>query len=429
LDGVVNLTAKSKSKKTSEIDLLNNKVFVLLNLIRQCKSHQFKSSVMGECAEVFRVKDFVDKLNKNPYLIAFNNGVFDLSVFKFRPGRPEDYLSTQIYLDYEDYKTKTHPDVLEIEEFFRLVFPDPDIREYFLDCVCQLFIGINKDKLILFWTGSGNNGKSVTQTLFEKMIGIDLAIKVSTTLITNKKQSLGQASPELSRTGNGVRWIVMDEPDKEETILTGLLKQLTGNDSYWARDLYQSGSQAKQIEPMYQMHLLCNTLPKIKQPDSAFWDRVRVIPFESKFLNAEDCPSTFEEQCKLNIYPKDTDLKNKFNVMLKPLAWFLLNRLKTLKAVRLVPSKVLVATSEYKEENSHDPYLEFIEECIIYDDNLIKTAITRFDMHETFSRWFLENYSSHKLPNKKIILGEFDKLLGKGKWVGTCFKKHDNDDE
>lgn len=41
-----------------------------------------------------------------------------------------------------------------------------------------------------------------------------------------------------------VRWWIMDEPSQEEQITTGTLKNLTGNDSYWA--LHQKGKDAKE---------------------------------------------------------------------------------------------------------------------------------------------------------------------------------------
>lgn len=43
---------------------------------------------MKECQEVFYDKSFREKLDTNPTLFPFNNGVYDLNLNLFRPGRP-----------------------------------------------------------------------------------------------------------------------------------------------------------------------------------------------------------------------------------------------------------------------------------------------------------------------------------------------------
>ena len=42
------------------------------------------------------------------------------------------------------------------------------------------------EKKVYLWTGEGDNGKSITQTFFEKMLG-ELAIKFNTQYFTGKK--------------------------------------------------------------------------------------------------------------------------------------------------------------------------------------------------------------------------------------------------
>lgn len=397
-------------------------ITTLDKLIKQCKNNTFKASVMKECKEVFRDDKITDKLNTNPHLIAFSNGVYDFKNDKFRDGTPEDYLSKCLPIEYKDYGTVDNPEVMEVEYFFRKVLPDDSIRKYFLDQACQVFVGGNEDKVLLIWTGSGNNGKSVTQRLFEKMIG-PLAVKVTTSLITGKKAKVGQAQPDLARTGNGVRWLVMDEPSEDEAITTGLLKSLTGNDSYFARDLYQGGESTKEIVPLYKMHMLCNKLPGIRNPDEAFWNRVRVIPFESKFVPSNECPESYEDQMDQKKFPDDTKFKDKLEQLLQPLAWYLISRWRNLnKTDRLVPEKVLVATGDYREINTEDPRQCFVEEYLIKDSS---KSINSSDVANKYKSWFKGEYIGDKLPLKKIILSQLDKVMGirtSDVWIGWTWK-------
>jgi hypothetical protein len=125
-----------------------------------------------------------------------------------------------------------------------------------MDQSSDIFVGGNHQKVVIFWTGEGDNGKSVTQSIFEKMLG-PLAIKFSTTLITGKKTNTGAANPELARAGGGVRWAVLEEPDGDEQINIGMLKSLSGNDSYWARDLFEKGKATREMTPMFKLIFIC----------------------------------------------------------------------------------------------------------------------------------------------------------------------------
>lgn len=388
---------------------LHRKIDIMNKLIRQCKTSNFKQSVMKECQEVFRSNTFTDKLNTDPYLVAFKNGVYDFKSDCFRDGRPEDYLSKCLPIVHNDYATVDHPAVMEVEAFFRQVLTDDQVRAYFLDQVCQLFVGGNEDKAFLIWTGSGDNGKSVTQRLFEKMLG-PLAVKVSTTLVTGEKTRTGQAAPELARTGNGVRWLVMDEPSQEEKITTGTLKNLTGNDSYWARDLHQKGKDTKEIIPLYKMHMLCNKLPGIKNPDDASWERIRVIPFESKFVDEDLCPATYEDRVAQKLFPKDKKFNQKIDDMLQPLAWYLISHWRKLTAERVVPDKVRIATGEYRADNSEDPRQEFVDEHL---REAAGESVHVDHVYDAYKNWFRIEHRNEKLGLKHSVISALSKLLGK----------------
>lgn len=421
-------------------DILRSKIFALTKLIKQCKQSGFKTAVMKECQEVFRNPRFTISLNINPHLMAFTNGVYDFKNDSFRDGKPEDFLSVRAPIPYKDYRSMDDPEVQEVADFFRKVLPDDDVRRYFLEQACQLFIGGNRDKVFCIWTGSGDNGKTITQKLFEKMLGKDLAVKISTALITGEKSKMGQAAPELARTGNGVRWVVMDEPSQDEQITTGQLKALTGNDSFFARDLYEGGKGTKEIVPLFKLHMLCNSLPAIRKPDEACWERVRVFPFESKFLPEDKCPATVEEQFAKKIFPRDPDFTEKIDRLLQPFAWYLVYFLRCLnRKNRVIPDKVRIATSMYKEENNSDPAHEF------KDDELEKDPRGELTVDEVFVRyreWWRSNYSGDKFTTAKKaaivtlsrILGNVSEIVSRGGvrkkvFKGYSWRKTDDYDE
>jgi len=225
--------------------------------INVLESHSFVANgvVVHNCMEVFYDPRFREKLDADPYLIAFKNGVYDLKLNNFRPGRPEDFLSKSMPINYVTY-TEDDEKVGDVYTFLEQVFPDKSVRKYFLDVSSDIFVGGNHEKIVLFWTGEGDNGKSITQLFFELMMG-KLAIKLNTNVITGKKPSAGAAFADLARAGGGVRWAVLEEPDADEMINTGIFKHLSGNDTFYARDLFEKGKDGREICPMFKLAFIC----------------------------------------------------------------------------------------------------------------------------------------------------------------------------
>ena len=269
-------------------------------MMNNLKSAPYKNNVMKESMEVFYDESFNQKLDSNPYVIGFKNGVYDLKANQFRDGKQEDYISMEMGVDYDKNMTSSDASVIEVYDFLEKVFPDKSIREYFLDTTSDVFVGGNSNKIFHVWSGEGDNAKSVTQLLLERMLG-DYSVKLPTSLIVGKRTQASAACPELVRAGNGVRWAVLQEPDKKDILNIGILKELSGNDTFFARGLYKEGSE---ITPMFKLVLICNDPPQVPYSDKATWDRIRVLPFESTFCN--DAPASFEEQLKEKRFPRSS---------------------------------------------------------------------------------------------------------------------------
>ena len=395
-------------------------------IIAQCKMSNYKSCIMRECCDVFYNKTFKHALDTNPYLIAFKNGVYDLKNNEFRDGKPEDYLSKAMPINYVKFDEKDDK-VFAVYDFLEKVFPDKSVRQYFMDQASDVFVGGNHQKVVIFWTGEGDNGKSVTQSIFEKMLG-ELAIKFSTTLITGKKTSNGAANPELARAGSGVRWAVLEEPDGDEQINIGYLKSLSGNDTFFARDLFEKGKSTREITPLFKLVFITNKLPAMKNhADKATWNRIRVIPFESTFVKpGEPCPETFEEQLLQKRFPMDTEFGKKIPQLLEAFAWVLLEHRKNLK-VRIEPEKVRIATEMYRKQN--DNYRQFVDETIA---KCPKAVITLQELYGVFREWFREGFPGHQVPVKNEVKEYFFKLWGEVenlKWKGYKIKNFNEEIE
>lgn len=391
----------------------------IAKILNSLGQNPFKNNIMKECSEVFYNENFLHYLDKNKYIIGFKNGVYDLQKNIFRSGVPEDYISMQMPIEYKEF-AENDPKVLMVNDFFEKVFPDLSIREYFFNIYCDVFVGGNQRKRVLFWTGESDNGKSKLEELFEKMLG-PYAVVLPSSLICGKKTQSSAATPELNRLGNGVRLAFAQEPDKKEAINTGMLKELSGNDVIYARGMFKEGGE---IEPMFKFAFICNNLPLVPYDDKGFWNRSRVLPFESVFC--DDPPETYEEQLREKRFLKDPDLSDKIPDMVQAFAWVLLEHRKKGIINFCEPDKVKMATANYRKKN--DLYRQYLNECIAEKKSSI---LSLTELYISFKEWFKESLPGRSCPIKEDVKEYFIRLWGEPqsgcKWKGYYLRSLNDD--
>ena len=353
--------SKSHNRKQKKSDI-EDQMERIGRIIASLKSSPFKKNIMIEAKELFYNDKFAAKLNSAVYKVAFNNGVYDLNDHIFREGVPDDYLSIKMDVNYRSDFTMESPEVQNAMDFFHKVFPDPALRQYFLELQSEMWVGRNARKIFQIWVGVGDNAKSITQDIFERLLG-PYAAKLPTSLLTQKRTASSSASPELVRAGQGCRMCFFQEPGKTDKFNTGLLKELSGNDKFFARALHQDPID---ICPMFKLVCIANHAPVIEnsQNDEAIWSRVRIVPFQSKFpKNDLDVPETKEEQIRQKIFIRDPDFSDKIPSMLEAIAFLLLSIFKTKSNKLVEPPCVMEATKKYRDKC--DTILKFINLNIV----------------------------------------------------------------
>jgi P4 family phage/plasmid primase-like protien len=345
------------------------------------KTTKFKDNVMRECRELFFDEEFTKKIDSNKDLIAFNNGVLDLTNFEFRDGKPEDYLSFSTGIDYDParkyYDYDTWP---AVDTFMKQVLPDKVVREYFLKHLATNLVGGNTAQKFHILTGSGSNGKSMIMNLTSTALG-DYACTVPISLFTQKRKGSGNAAPEVIRL-KGRRFVTMQEPDESIALNTGLMKEITSGEKMYARDLFKSGTE---FEVQAKFHLACNDKPKINTTDGGTWRRLVVINFLSKFV-----PTPVAN----NEFPMDETIQ--FSVQSKewatPFLNYLVHILKEGKGLRKLsaPQAVLQYTSEYRDEN--DGISRFMtEKLMVVQEGDQVQPVDRTTLKRVFKQWLVDN--------------------------------------
>lgn len=333
-------------KKSSEY---KNKVKIVNNF----KNATYKNKLIGKgcCADIFHQsaeqEDFDKSLDSYPNLLCFNNGVYDLDCGEFREGRPDDYISLCTNIDYVEYD-ENEPVYEEINKFLAEVQPDDEKREYILRTLANSLHGSNREEKVYFWTGEGGNGKSKLYSLLENCMG-DYAANISVSYITSKRAASNSASPEMMQ-AIGRRFVVFQEPEPNEKVNVGIMKEISGKDTIQCRGLYKD---ADSFVPQFQVIFICNQLPSLPPDDGGTWRRVRKITFDSKFV---DDPNPENP----NEFKIDQDLDKKWPEWKVPFMSLLIHYYNKFKDVpNKEPQEVIDATKEYQHGN--DVYAEFIE--------------------------------------------------------------------
>src|SRR5690606_33329459 len=153
--------------------------------------------------------------------------------------------------------------------------------------------GGNTDKILPIWWGTqGNEGKSTGMSTCKKAMGDYHAEPPSSNITTSRGHS-GSATPEhVPRTKAPMAGF--KEPDADDTMRIGKLKELTGDDPVYVRRLFHE-STLNQTPIMSKIFLHCNEVPPTNSPtDKATRNRIVIIPFIT--IWSHEAPALPEEQ-------------------------------------------------------------------------------------------------------------------------------------
>lgn len=416
----------NRSDDNQDNDLVERRKKKIFKVIEFLEGHTFIEGVLKTLKTLLHDPFFKDKTENVKGLYAFNNGVYDTELHLFRPGSPDDNLTQQSRINY----CNPDPENLEkCKKWLRQVYPNQNIRRYWMRCQSSVFIKGNRDKKIWIHTGKGNGGKSIVEKALEMLHGRGkegYVCKLQREFILQSDQkSSGGPSIALYRT-KGKNLVMMDEIGENEPMNMGLLKALSGNDSMFARTHQQEGEE---MDADFKFIMFMNKPPRIPSSDDALFIRLRLIDHEACFGAKPDGtlpPEDEEEQFQTKHFPADPSFKeDTLPYLIEPLAWLLIEELKLYQKYGLEePEEVKLSTARYRKFN--DTFLQFIDDKLekVEDD---KKMVSLTEMVNIFNDWFKETYPGAKniygKPKiKDEINAKFMEIGLKGKWYGVKIK-------
>jgi len=377
-----------ETKDKLEANLRNSLVD---NIINKLENVSFKKNIMTEMHYLFKSLEpnFISKLDNNPYLIGFNNGVFDLEHMEFRKGEQKDYLTLSTGYDYIEYDPDSE-EVKEIYTFLQQIIPNKRVFEYLLKILGRSLLGINDEHFYIFTGLSGANGKSTLINFLEYTLG-DYITSADVSLLTNNRALSSSASPDIIRL-KGRRMVSFAEPEYGDVLKTGIIKAFSGGDSIIARELYKAPISFKLQASMF---MCCNDLPNVNSIDGGTFRRLRVIEFKSRFC---------DNPIKQNEFKIDPTIKTKIKNWRPYFMSILIHYYKlftdevALNGKIEEPEEVKIATSKYKADN--DRFNEYITECLTETTDGFENIKS---IYNDFIRWWSENYSNTRTPDIKEL--------------------------
>jgi P4 family phage/plasmid primase-like protien len=414
---------KSINLEGSDKQEIQKKITIIQNIVNKLMDISFKERIMKEATILFFDPEFEKKLDENYELIGFNNGIYDLLNEEFREGRPDDFITKNTGVDYYQFN-KSNPYYSKMFKFFEEILPNESVRTYMLMSLATCVAGHNKEEKCRIVTGSGSNGKSLLFSLVQLSLG-NYYVSCPITIITRKRNSSNSASPELLRI-KGARCGCFQETDDDEKLNIGILKEITGNDSFMVRGLFKDPIE---IKPQIKFFIACNKKPRVESADGGIWRRLREVEFNSKFV---------ENPVKINEYLIDNTLKEKVKDWAPLFASYLIHLYVTeykKLSVLTEPDEVKMSTDKYKSEN--DPFTEFYITKIIHTKNK-KDSINNVTIYNDFKIWYKGSREVSRLPPQLEFTKFMVEKLGEpkfNKWKGYKYnsneevEKSDDDDD
>ena len=387
-DEMAGAVKDEKKALESQREALHKRVFLLRD-----KSGRDR---LLDCTHTIRDPLSIDgeELDKQPYLLAFKNGVVDLRSGDFRPGRPDDYILNACPIEWSDLKARAD----EWEEFLLSCHDGDKEMVAFLQRVLGYGVmGARDDHYwFVFYGARGRNGKDTLFKVLGETLGHDLAGVIPTELLLETKMPRNPSAPSPDIMSlRGKRIAVAAEAEDKQRMAMAKIKTLTGGGNIQGR-----GLQDKLLTTWKPTHLLflhTNEIPRAKADDDAFWSRLLAVPWRVRFV---DDPTTPDER------KRDPKMEQKLLQNLPGIAAWLVRGALEYQAQGLnPPATVLSCTKEQRD--SMDDVGMFLAECceleVAEAGREPSTRIGATELLDAFNWWFHKDRdASYSYSSKRL---------------------------
>ena len=370
----------------------------LYNAYNYINSKSCRDRIISDVKKRLFYDNFESKIDASIEKIGVKNGVLNLLNGTVRKARVSDLISKNTNVDYIPYSMESR-EVGYLIKLLRKVFPDPNLLKFFIRSCASFLEGRNSRKVFYVWWGTGNNCKTGMATLVASALG-DYCGTAPVSLITSKRNSSSEATPELCHI-EGKLAIFLQEPNPKEKIKTGRIKELTGNDKIFVRNLYQTG---REIDVKCKIIHVCNFPTASPDTDIAFKRRMKVIKFPSTFLDNDE----YNQRKKKGILgPNTFRIQEGIEDAFRSLGFAFLSLMVSEYRVFIergleVPKIVEQNTEEFLVHGNH--ILKFIRANLKHSKNGGESDTD--SLYRMFKVWLKEHYPMSVTPDSELFIKE-----------------------
>ena len=308
----------------------------------------------------------MDTFDRDKYTFNCHNGTINLKTMEFRPHSPSDRLTKMTEVDYDPDATCPRW-ISFMDEVFE---GDKDRIRYLQKAIGYAMSGDTRlECMFILYGPTSRNGKGTTMETVLRILG-EYGRTAKPDMLSKKSFADSSGPSEDVARLNGARMVNVSEPEKSMVLDASLTKQMTGNNTLTARYLRENSFEFK---PQFKLFIDTNHQPQISDMTLFESDRIRIIPFNRHFSEAErdiDLKSFFAEPANLS------------GILNWCLEGFALYQTEGLK----MPKSVEDATAEYRAQS--DRITMFTTQCLKREagQELRSSAI-----YERYKTWCGEN--------------------------------------
>lgn len=392
----------------------------LFMLIRKNKQIPEISNIVRSLIDKLATRNDNIKFDNNPYLLAFENIIYDFKQKHFRAHEKTDYITMTTKYNWEQ---PTQDQIDLITELIKKIFTNEEVRKCYMSVLYNGCIGECPEKFIIA-NGGGRNGKGVLNDLMREALG-DYGYKGhSSTLIDKLKPG---ANPELANI-NKKRFAVFTEPDIKHPINVATMKELTGGGSINARL-----NHSNITDTVLHAIVVCETneKPKLDGSDAnstALKKRLRDVLFESSFsAETEEEVDEANKIFKENTYYKSIEFQTLYRcALLKYIMEYEgIDEIYTPECVAkrseqyLLGNDIIYETVIDNTVKSDGEFVKVSDLYSIFKDsdcfvNMNKSDKRKYNLkyfkekvqlHTKFRKYYKEDYQHDKTRSRNILLG------------------------
>lgn len=335
-----------------------------VNYTRGLQSRKTRETLLKDASSVYPIR--MDEFDKDPYTLNCENCTLDLRNMKAHCHNADDLLTKMAGVNYdpaaicrrwEEHMDQVTAGDTELIKFMQKSFGYSLTADTKYEC------------FFILYGPTSRNGKGTTMETINTLLGNYGKTSMPETLARKSSPNGSGPSEDVARLA-GARLVNFSEPEGTMVLSASLVKTLTGNDTVAVRFLHENSFEYR---PTYKIFINTNHLPKTNDLTVFRSGRVKVLPFNQRFVGGNQNQHLKEE------LRQPENLSGILNWCIEGL------RLLEMEGFD-EPDSVREATSDYAKAS--DKLGRFIEDCL--EENPYGEILTD-EAYTVYSSWCRAN--------------------------------------